>query len=317
MVAAIWLSVRPWVIAKPISEISSPAWEATMVAPRDDEGRELLLSEEEGVLNDDAGGGIGGVGELQFHGHVSGRVDVGGAGLEGVADGDALAIVGDAGFLKIETFDIGGAADTDENLIHNEFFGAAVFCEVKGLLFFVGGDLADFEFVFDLDAFFAEGLFDNGGGFGIFAVENGFHALEKSDFGTEAAEGLGEFASDGTGTDDGEAFGKFGEREDRFVAESATFPEPGNGDAGGPGPSGDGGFFELKDVFPDGDAVRVEEVPFAEKDIDAEFFLVALGAIDRGDSGAKGPHAFHNGGEIDGDLVGMDPRAFGLRGGIP
>ena len=86
-----------------------------------------------------------------------------------------MAIVDNAGLLKIETFDIGGTADTDENLIHNKLFGAAVFGEVKGLFFFLGGDLADLEFVFDLDAFFEEGLFDNGRGLGVLAVEDGFY----------------------------------------------------------------------------------------------------------------------------------------------
>ena len=87
-------------------------------APGHVQGAEPLAAEEERVLDDDAGGEVGGVGELPVHADVAGGEDARVGGAQVVVDLHAAPrVVRDADRLETETVDVGRAAGADEDLV--------------------------------------------------------------------------------------------------------------------------------------------------------------------------------------------------------
>jgi hypothetical protein len=71
------------------------------------------------------------------------------------------------------------------------------------------------------DPFDLEAVGHQFAGFRVFPRKETIPTCEEGDLGTEAAEGLGEFAGDWTGAEDDEVAGKGGEVEDVLVGEDA------------------------------------------------------------------------------------------------
>ena len=66
-------------------------------------------------------------------------------------------------------------------------------------------------------------------------------ALDQRDPAPETGEGLGQFAPDRPGADDGQARRQFGERKYRLVGQVPGLGESRNGRGGGPGAGAEGG----------------------------------------------------------------------------
>jgi len=92
-------------------------------APRHREGTGFLATKKQGILNHDAGGKIGGMGELPGQASIAGSVNVRIGGLEAIVHQEAFArIILHARSLQIEPFDVRRAASPGQNLIHYEPF---------------------------------------------------------------------------------------------------------------------------------------------------------------------------------------------------
>ena len=272
--------------------------------PGDDEvGRLAVGDGEECVLQHDAGGGVGGVGELVLERDVAGGVDVGVGGLQLVVDGDAFGVGFDARGVQVQAVDVGRATDGEEDVVHLD---GALFAVLR-----VGDALARGR-AFDLldagaerkpDAFALKDLLQEGGGVFVLACHEARDDVEHNDFAAEAAEGLAHLGADGARADDGETGRQLCERKERFVGEIAALGEAGHGNLGRARAGGDEGLAELERLPGDLDGVRAGEASAAQVDVRAQVGEAVHGIV-VAEFGADAAHAFHDGGEVDGDAVG-------------
>jgi hypothetical protein len=210
----------------------------------------------------------------------------------------------DAGFLELESFDIGRPADRDEYLVDGEVVIFAVgFDDEAGATAFRPGEGEVFPAADDLNPVADEGVVDDLGGIGVFAGENPGHGFDEGHLCPEPGEGLSHFTADGAGADDAEGFGELGEVKKVFVGKVIDFIEAGDGGGGGATAGGDHGFLKTELGAIDFDGGAFGEAGLAEEDIDAEV-LEALGGVVVTDLGAQFADPFHDGGEIDGDAAG-------------
>ena len=108
-------------------------------APGDGQGAEFFAPEKQGVLNDDAGGGVRQVGKLIGQADVAGGINAGIGGLQIIIDQHPPAAAGfilHPGGFQIEVFHIGSPAGAHQNLIHLDFSGGAATLEAEQ---FAGG----------------------------------------------------------------------------------------------------------------------------------------------------------------------------------
>jgi hypothetical protein len=110
-----------------------------------------------------------------------------------------------------------------------------------------------------LDAFGGEGLGDGGGRFRLLPGQEPVERLDHGDVGTEAAEGLGQFAANGASAEDGQRPRQVGEFEDVLVGEMV---DAGEAVDGGHGRLGAGGNHEA--AGPEDRPIDVELVRGAE-----------------------------------------------------
>ena len=85
-------------------------------APRNRQGADLSASPKQGVLDDDSGRCIGGVGKFVAEADIPGRIDRWMSGLQAIVDLDPLPLVVlDPDRLKVQTLDIGSASGAGQN----------------------------------------------------------------------------------------------------------------------------------------------------------------------------------------------------------
>ena len=174
-------------------------------APGDNEGAHFLMTEEQGILDNEACLEVSRMGKLIGTANVSGGVDSVVAGLEIVVDrhSPALArLVGDLGGFQIKTLDVGSPAGADDNLIHFQRTKATVAVIFDDL---AGVGLSDLQWLIIEDQcnpFPLKHLLDNGGGVSILLIHNPIVFMEERDPGAQPLKGLGKFATEGTGSHD-------------------------------------------------------------------------------------------------------------------
>ena len=167
-------------------------------APGDGQGAHLFAAAEQGVLDDNPGGGVGHVGELVFQADVPGGVDAAVGGLEPIIDHHPLpGIVPDAGCLQPQVLHVGGPAGPGQDLVHLDFAplpGAFVTDQLAAVSL---EDLKRFRRQDKVNALPDKNLLHQLGGVGILPVHEAVVFVEQGHPAPQALKGLGELAAQG------------------------------------------------------------------------------------------------------------------------
>ena len=160
-----------------------------------------LTPHEEGIGDQDAGQGVGGVGELVGEADVAGGVDVGVGGLQGVADRHAAPVILDAGRFQPQPLDIGRAAHADQDGVDNHFDLLTFTLQAENPVIAPPFDGNNLHTELQFDPFAQEGGLQNPGGILILASQDLRCKFYQCHPAAEAGKGLGQFAADGAATD--------------------------------------------------------------------------------------------------------------------
>ena len=171
--------------------------------------------------------------------------------------------------LQIEPLDVRCPAGSGQNLIH----GDALFLALR----FIPDDLA----AVTLDArdpgvepqrhpFTDEGLLHKRGGLHVLPIEQVRVLVEEADLGTQPLEGLRQFATDGSATDNRQPRRTLRKAEDGFVGQVARLGQSRDGRLRGARAGRDDRPFEPQLRPPDLHRVRTGEMGLAQKHIHAQ-----------------------------------------------
>jgi hypothetical protein len=147
------------------------------------------------------------------------------------------------------------------------------------------------------DAVAQQGAFDHRRRVAILARQEPRPAIDQRHLAAEAGERLRHLAADRSGADHHEAARQLLQPEDRLVGQRLRLRQAGAEWQRRPSAGGDHGAAEVEPGAADLDGAAIDELPFAEKHIDAEI-AEPRHAVDRREVGAQAAHAAHHGGEI-------------------
>src|SRR6185369_1087345 len=237
-------------------------------APGHREGARFLAAKEQGVLNYEPGGKIGGMGEFPGQANVSGAINVRIAGLETIVYQDAFArVILHANRLEVQAIDVRRAAGPRQNFVYNERLLLTLRLVVDEFSAGAALNTGELRIEVEGDPLTDEGLLHERGGFHVLAIQQVRVFVEQADLGTEPLKGLRQLAADRAAANDREPGRTLSKIEYRFIGQVAGLSQ-----------SRDGGFhcaragcddrpFEPEGLSGDLDRVRAGEAGLTQEHI--------------------------------------------------
>src|SRR5260370_10078986 len=164
---------------------------------------------------------------------------------------DTCLVEGDSGGLEVEAFDIGGAADCDQDLVCDHRLFPAFTFEHECLRVIPPLGSPDTGSKLDVNSFSLELRREDGGGIWVLARQEARTVAYERDVAAEAAEGLRQLATDRAGPNDDQAASQPGQREHGLIGEEAQGREPWDWEAPRPGSCCNHRAREVKRLPPD------------------------------------------------------------------
>src|SRR6266851_868556 len=216
---------------------------------------------------------------------------------------DTCLVEGDSGGLEVEAFDIGGAADCDQDLVCDHRLFPAFTFEHECLRVIPPLGSPDTGSKLEVNSFSLELRREDGGGIWVLARQEARTVAYERDVAAEAAEGLRQLATDRAGPNDDQAAWQPGQREHGLIGEEAQGREPWDGEAPGPGSCCNHRAREVKRLPPDLNGIASDELCLPEENVDTEL-RQAMCRVVVGDTGTEAAHPLRGRGEVEADGIG-------------
>src|SRR6266852_7213450 len=216
---------------------------------------------------------------------------------------DTCLVEGNAGGLEVEAFDIGRAADCDQDLVCDHRLFAAFTFEDECLRIILSLGTMDFGAKRNVNSFLPELRCEDGGGIWVLARQEARTVAYDGDVAAESAEGLSELAANRAGPNDDEAAWEPGQREHRLIGEEAHLRKPANGGTRGPGSRRDHRAREVQPLSTDLNGIASDEPCLPQENVDTELRQAMCRVVVR-DTGTEAAHPLRGRGEVEADGIG-------------
>lgn len=196
--------------------------------PGDGQGAGLGPAKEQGVLNDNPGQGVGGVGELIARANVAGGIDPPVARLQPIIDVDAATVVvRNAHPLQVQPLDVRLPADRQQDLVGHDL-GRRCITQAQHLPLQPALDSGERGLEKQLHAVAPKGVFDPATGIGVLPGQDLLVGMQQRDPRPQPGERLGQLAADGAAANHRQTWRQRGQRKDRLVGQEARLRQAGN-----------------------------------------------------------------------------------------
>src|SRR5216683_430697 len=216
---------------------------------------------------------------------------------------DTCLVEGDSGGLEVEAFDIGGAADCDQDLVCDHRLFPAFTFELECLRVIPPLGSPDTGSKLDVNSFSLELRREDGGGIWVLARQEARTIAYDRDVAAESAEGLSELAANRAGPNDDEAAWEPGQREHALIGEEARLRKPANRGTRGPGSCCDHRAREVQPLPTDLNGIASDEPCLPQENVDTELRQAMCRVVVR-DAGTEAAHPLRGCGEVEADGIG-------------
>src|SRR6266851_3587198 len=216
---------------------------------------------------------------------------------------DTCLVESDFGRLQVEAFDIGRAANCDQNLVRDHGLFAAFTFEDECLRVTLSLGTLDFGTKRNVNSFSLELRCEDGGRIWVLARQEARTVAYDGDVTAEAAEGLRQLAADRAGPNDDQAAWQPSQREHGLIGEEAQGREPWDGEARGPGSCCNHRAREVKRLPPDLNGIASDELCLPEENVDTELRQAMCRDVVR-DTGTEAAHPLRGRGEVEAAGIG-------------
>ena len=267
-------------------------------APGDHQPGGFLPSREQGVGEQDAGLGVGRVGELEGRAEVAGRENARVGGPEPVVDTDAVAVEFYTRRVQAEPLDVGRTTGRDQDGVHPQLLRAACTVQIEHPLRALDAHTRDPAVQPHLDPFAGKHRGEQVGHLAVLAGKQLRPVLDQGHPAAEAGKGLGHLAAHRAAAEHGQPGGQGGEGEQGLIGQRLGRAQAGDVRQRGPGAGAQGRAVKGKVPASHLDAVRTGKATLAEEHVHAQLVAEAAGRVVAADLGPQPAHARHDCGKI-------------------
>src|SRR5882724_6598521 len=240
-------------------------------APGHRESTCLLAAKEQGILNYEPGGKIGGMGEFPGQANIAGTINVRIAGLEAIVHQDAFALVIlYACSLQVEPLEVRRTAGPRQNFVHGERLLFSLCFVVDEFSAGTSLDTGDSRIEAQRYPFTDEGLLHERGRLHVLTIEQVRIFVEQADLGAQPLKGLRYFATNRSATDDRKPGWTLSKIEDCFVGQAAGFSQSRDRRLRGARAGCDDRPFEPQGLSSDLDRIRTGKAGLTQEHIHAK-----------------------------------------------